>query len=53
MSGRLIFMVGVYDTLDIFAYEMKKRLEERGYETMLFDSRDTVGSLSRLYEFIK
>lgn len=51
MEKRLIFFVGVYDTLDIFAYELKREFEKIGYETMLFDSSDMSGSMTRLARF--
>lgn len=50
---RLILFVGVYDTLDIFTYELKKAFDELGYETILYDSRDSDGSLMRLAEFVQ
>ena len=51
MEKRLIFFVGVYDTLDIFAYELKREFEKMGYETMLFDSSDMSGSMAKLAQF--
>ena len=53
VKGRLIFMTGVYDKLDIFTYELIPAFRELGYETMEFDSRDMQKSLARLAEFIK
>ena len=37
---RLLFFAGVYDTLDLFIYELKRELEAMQYETMVFDVRD-------------
>lgn len=51
MEKRLIFFAGVYDTLDIFTYELKREFEKMGYETMLFDSSDMSGSMARLAQF--
>lgn len=53
MSKRLILFVGVYDTLDIFTYELNRAFKSMGYITMLFDSRKTEESLIELSEFIK
>lgn len=54
MTGkRLILFAGVYDTLDIFTDQLKKAFEERGYEIMLFDSRNMQESLVRLSDFIR
>ena len=50
---RLIFFTGVYDTLDIFTFELEREFRQMGYETMLFDSGDTEGSLSRLAGFLQ
>ena len=41
---RLIFFNGVFDTLDIFTFELEREFRRMGYETMLFDSGDTEGS---------
>lgn len=51
--GRLIFMTGVYDTLDIFAFEMMKELESMGYEILNFDSSHMEESLRLLAGFIQ
>lgn len=50
---RLIIFIGVYDTLDIFAYELKREFEYMGYETMLFDSSHPQESLSQLAIFVQ
>ena len=49
---RLIFFIGVYDTLDLFIYELKREFEQLEYETMVFDVRDMKGSLMQLASFI-
>ncbi len=48
---RLIFFVGVYDTLDLFTYELKREFELLGYETMVFDVRDMAQGLKDLAVF--
>lgn len=53
LLGRLIFMTGVYDTLDIFTYELMHEFEQMGYEVMEFDSREMQRSLGILSEYIK
>ena len=35
MRDRVILMVGLYDTLDIFTYELKKEFEKIGLEVMV------------------
>jgi hypothetical protein len=50
---RLIMMVGVYDTLDIFTYELKNAFEKMGYETLVYDSRETGKSLAALAQFVQ
>ena len=42
----------MYDTLDLFTYELKKEFEILGYETMLYDVRDITQSLKSLVEFV-
>lgn len=49
---RLIFFVGVYDTLDLFTYELKQEFEALGYETMIFDVRDMAQGLKDLSIFV-
>lgn len=53
ITGRLIFMTGVYDTLDIFTYELINAFQQMGYETLEFNSRDMQHALTQLSEFIK
>ena len=48
---RLIFFVGVYDTLDLFTYELKREFDALGYESMIFDVRDMAQGLKALSEF--
>lgn len=53
MNRRLIFFIGVYDTLDIFAFELRREFEFMGYETMLFDTASLQNSLGQLAAFVK
>lgn len=48
---RLIFFVGVYDTLDLFTYELKREFDALGYESMIFDVRAMAQSLKELSVF--
>lgn len=48
---RLIFFVGVYDTLDLFTYELKREFDALGYESMIFDVRDMAQGLKELSVF--
>lgn len=48
---RLIFFIGIYDTLDLFTFELKREFENLGYETMVFDVRDMAQGLKQLAEF--
>lgn len=48
MKDRVILMTGVYDTLDIFTYELKKEFEKIGLEVMIFDTQDMEGSMIKL-----
>ncbi len=48
---RLIFFVGVYDTLDLFTYELKREFDALGYESMVFDVREMAQSLKELSAF--
>ncbi len=50
---RLLFFVGVYDTLDLFTYELKREFEHLEYETMIFDVREMGESLRKLAQFIE
>ena len=50
---RLMFFTGVYDTLDLFTYELKREFEEFGYETMIFDVREMGESLRKLAQFME
>ena len=50
---RLLFFVGVYDTLDLFTYELKREFEHLEYETMIFDVREMEESLKKLAQFIE
>lgn len=50
---RLIFFVGVYDTLDIFTYELQKEFKMLHYETMIFDVNKAKESLIELADFVQ
>lgn len=50
---RLLFFVGVYDTLDIFTCELQKEFHLLHYETMIFDVRKTKESLIELADFVQ
>ena len=50
---RLMFFTGVYDTLDLFTYELKREFEQFGYETMIFDVREMGESLRKLAQFME
>ncbi len=52
-KGRIIFMTGLYDILDIFTYELIDEFNKMGYETFEFDTSDMRTSLGKLYDFIK
>ncbi len=51
-KGKLICIVGVYDILDIFMYEMIKEFKVLGYEIFLFDTSKMQECLSQLEPFI-
>lgn len=40
MSARVILMTGLYDTLDIFTYELKHEFINMGLEVMEFNTKD-------------
>lgn len=48
---RLVFFSGVYDTLDLFTFELKREFECMGYETMVFDVGNMAQGLQALAEF--
>ena len=50
---RIIFFTGVYDTLDLFAYELKREFEAMEFETMIFDVNCMGESLGRLSRFME
>ena len=52
VKGKLICMVGVYDILDIFMYELIKEFKSKGYEILLFDTSNMQESLVQLEPFI-
>lgn len=51
MSKRLIFFEGAYDTLDLFAEELRKIYEEMGYETLVMDADDLEEDMGKLMQF--
>ena len=53
VKGKLICMVGVYDILDIFMYELIKEFKSKGYEILLFDTSNMQESLGQLEPFIQ
>lgn len=50
---RLVFTVGVYDTLDLFTEELNRAFLNRGYETLILDVRNLQEDLAKLAQFIK
>ena len=52
-KGRVIFMTGLYDILDIFTYELIDEFNNMGYETFEFDTSNMQMSLGKMYDFIK
>jgi len=53
MSARVILMTGLYDTLDIFTYELKHEFINMGLEVMEFNTKDMKESLYSLMKFIE
>lgn len=53
MSARVILMTGLYDTLDIFTYELKYEFINMGLEVMEFNTKDMKESLYSLMKFIE
>lgn len=51
--GRLIVFTGLYDTLDIFAYELIRDFKAMSYEVMEFNSQDMTKSLGAMSTFIE
>lgn len=51
MNGKLIFFEGAYATLDLFAEELRRIYEARGYETFVMRAEDMEESLGRLVQF--
>ena len=51
MSIRVILMTGVYDTLDIFTYELRQEFINMGLEVMEFNTKDMKESLYSLMKF--
>lgn len=53
VTKRLVFTVGVYDTLDLFTEELNRAFLNRGYETLILDVRNLQEDLAKLAQFIK
>ncbi len=52
MGERLILFCGVYDTLDIFSFNLEKGFKALGYETLMVNVKDE-NALAQLNEFVK
>ena len=50
---RLVFTVGVYDTLDLFTEELNRAFLNLGYETLILDVKNLQEDLGKLAQFIK
>lgn len=53
MKGKLLFFIGVYDTLDIFTYELVREFEKLGWETKIIDTNRLGEELPGFLEYIK
>lgn len=53
VQKRIIFVRGMWATLDLFSREMEKYFVENGTEIFVLDTKNLFLSLGRLYEFIK
>lgn len=51
MSRKLIFLEGAYDTLDLFAEELRHIYEEQGYETLVLQMENLEESIGKLMQF--
>ena len=51
MSRKLIFLEGAYDTLDLFAEELRHIYEKQGYETLVLQMESLEESIGRLMQF--
>lgn len=51
MNKRLIFFEGAYDTLDLFAEEIRKIYKEIGYDTLVMYADDLEESIGKLMQF--
>ncbi len=52
MKPKLIFLTGVYDTLDIFIMELIRAFERMGYDILQIDTKHLMDGLSKLSAFI-
>lgn len=52
-NKKLVFFTGVYDTLDIFSYEMIPEFQRLGYEILTIDTTDMKKGLADLGAFIR
>ncbi len=53
MKNRIILLVGMYDILDIFSYELEKAFLEMKYEVLMFHVDDMKNSLRKMSEFVQ
>lgn len=53
MKPKLIFLTGVYDTLDIFTMELIRAFKLMGYDILQIDTKHLMDGLSDLSEFIQ
>ena len=52
-QGRLVFMTGVLDTLDIFTYDLIRAFSALGYECFEFNTSNMAESLGKLSVFLQ
>lgn len=53
MIRTIIYFTGVYDTLDLFTYELKEAFEQMGYQSFVYDAADEAGSKRRLIQLLE
>lgn len=49
--GRIVLFTGAYDSLDLFTMDMADQFLKMGHEVMIYDVRDTAGSLNKFAVF--
>ncbi len=49
--GRIVLFTGVYDSLDLFTMDMADAFLKMGHEVMIYDVKDTAGSLNKFAVF--